>query len=85
MSSKVESRDATIIIGWYTFLLHFLSAFYFVDVYGGSNSDAVISPLFEYSEETMRSVALLLAIYSIIYMTTGALGLIRGVRTVSLI
>lgn len=81
MNSKLESRDATIIIGWYTFVLHLLSAFYFLDVYRGSSSDWVPSPLFEYSTDTMYTLAIILAIYSLSFMVTGSLGLIWGVKT----
>lgn len=84
LSSKLESRDATIIIGWYTLVLHLLSAFYFLDVYRGSSSDWVPSPLFEFPSETMYTLAIVLAIYSFIYMVVASLGLIRGVKTVSL-
>lgn len=81
MNSKLESRDATIVIAWYTFVLHLLAAFYFLDVYRGSSSDWVPSPLFEYSLETMYTLAIILAAYSFLYMIA-SLGLIRGVETV---
>lgn len=84
MSSKLESRDATIIIAWYTFVLHLIAAFYFLDVCRGSPSDWVPSPLFEYPLETMYTLAIILAIYSFLYMLIASLGLIRGVKTVSL-
>lgn len=83
MSSKVESRDATIIIGWYTFVLHLLAAFYFLDILLGSSSDWISSPLFEYSRDTMYTLATILSIYSFLYMVVASLGLIKGVKSVS--
>lgn len=83
LSSNLESRDATIIIGWYTMIIHFLAAFYFLDVYRGNSSDWVPSPIFEYSNETMYMLAMSLAIYSVLYIMIASLGLVRGVKTVS--
>lgn len=83
LNSKLESHRATIIIGWYTFMLHLMLAVYCLDIYRGSASDWVGSPLFGYSTVTMDYLAIGLAIYSIIYMIFGSLGLIRGVKTVS--
>lgn len=83
MSSKVESRDATIIIAWYTFVLHLLAAFYFLDILLGSSSDWVPSPLFEYSKETMYTLATILCIYSFLFMIFASLGLVKGVKSVS--
>lgn len=84
LSNKLESQEATIIIGWYTFVMHLLSGFYFIDVYRGSFSDSVISPLFEYGSGVMSSLAIILAVYSFIYMFTASLGLIKGVKNVSI-
>lgn len=84
MSSKVESRDATIIIGWYTFVLHLLAAFYFLDILLGSSSDWVPSPLFEYSQDTTNTLATILCIYSFIFMFVASLGLVKGVKSVSI-
>lgn len=81
LSSKLESRDATIIIGWYTFLIHFLAVFYFLDVCRGNHTDWILSPVFEYSNETMYAISMALASYSIIYLIAGSLALVRGVRT----
>uniref|UniRef100_A0A6G1SMM0 Uncharacterized protein n=1 Tax=Aceria tosichella TaxID=561515 RepID=A0A6G1SMM0_9ACAR len=81
LSSKLESRDATIIIGWYTLILHFLAAFYFLDIYRGNNSDWIPSPIFEYSTDTMYAISLGLAIYSVIYIILASLGLVKGVKT----
>ena len=78
LSSRLGSREATIFIGWYTLILHFLAAFYFLDVYRGNSSDWIPSPIFEYSSETMLAIALALAIYSLIYIITASLGLIKG-------
>lgn len=84
MSSKLESPEATIFIGWYTFVLHLLFGFYCLDVYRGSASDWVASPLFELSGDTLATAAIVLAAYSFIYMFVASLGIIRGVKTVSL-
>lgn len=81
LSGKLESRDATIIIGWWTFLIHFLMTFYFLDVYRGGGSDWVPAPTFEYSNDTMNTIAIALTIYSVVYMLFASLGLIRGVKT----
>lgn len=80
-----ESKDATIMIGWYSFIIHLVAAVYFLDVYRGGSSDLVVSPIFEYSKDSMRSMAFSLAIYSILYMFLGSLGLIRGVKKVSML
>lgn len=83
LDSKLESGDATIIIGWYTLIIHFLMTFFFLDVYRGNESDWVLAPTFEYTNETMYLIALTLAIYSATYIVIASLGLIRGVKTVS--
>ena len=85
LDSRLESRQATIFIGWYTFVLHFLVGFYFLDVFRGSNSDWVASPLFEYSNGSMRTAAAIVALYSFLFMLFGSLGLIRGVKTASIL
>lgn len=82
-SFKLDSPNATILIGLYTFILHMLFGFYNLDVYRGSSSDWVPSPIFELSVDTMNSVAIILAIYSFLYMFIASLGLIHGVQTVS--
>lgn len=85
MSSKLESRDATILIAWYTLLLHLMATFYFLDIYRGSDSDWIPSPLFEYQTDTMYVLALTLAIYSFLYMIVASLGLLKGVQSVSIL
>lgn len=80
---KYESREATIFVGWYTLALHALALFYFLDVYRGSASDWVLSPIFEYSKDSMYSTALSLSLYCFIYSIVASLGLIRGVKAVS--
>lgn len=80
-NSRLESQDATILIGWYTFLLHFLATFYFLDIYRGGNSDWVPSPIFEYSNGSMQTVSLVFATFSIMYMLLASLGLIKGVKS----
>jgi len=81
LNSELGSQDATILIGWCTFLLHFLAAFYFLDVYRGGSSDWVASPIFEYSNGTMHTVAIGLAIFSFLHMMVASPSLIRGVKT----
>lgn len=83
LNPRLESGDATIIIGWYTLIIHFLMTFYFLDVYRGNGSDWVPGPTFEYSTNALYTIALLLAVYSALYMVIASLGLIRGVKTVS--
>lgn len=80
LESKVESRDATILIGYYTFCLHLLAGFYFLDVFRGSESDWEISPLFEYSTDSVQAIALLIALYCFTFMIVASLGLVRGVK-----
>lgn len=80
---QLESRQGTILIGWYTFVLHFLAGFYFLDVYRGGNSDWILSPVFDYPQEASRTYALGFVIYSFSFMFFGSIGLIKGVEAVS--
>lgn len=79
----LESRSATILIAWYTFVLHVLSLGYFIGLIRGERSDEFYSPLFEYGNPDMAVLATLAAIYSGVYLIIGCLGLVRGVKTVS--
>lgn len=80
LESKLDSQDATIFIGCFTLFTHFLATFFFLDIFRGGKSDWILSPLFEYQQQTAATLALALAGYSILYMI-GCLGLMRGVRT----
>lgn len=79
LNSQLDSQDATILIGWYTFIIHFLATFYFLDIQRGNDSTWIPSPIFEYSNESMRSISLMLSVFSIMFMIF-SLGLIRGVK-----
>lgn len=83
LDSNLDSQDSTIFIGWYTMFLHFLAGFYFLDVLRGSASDFVLSPVFEYSSDSMYKLSVFLAIYSFLYMIVASLSLIKGVKSVS--
>lgn len=79
---NLDSRDATIFIGYYTLFIHFLATFFFLDALRGSNSDWVVSPLFEYPQATSFTLGSIFASYCIAHMIS-SLGLVRGVKTVS--
>lgn len=84
MNSGLKTRDATIFIAWYTLVLHCLATFYFLDLYRGSASDWIPSPLFEYQPDTMHVLALVLAIYSFLYIFVASQALLIGVKSVSI-
>ncbi|KAG9510958.1 hypothetical protein GZH46_00482 [Fragariocoptes setiger] len=77
----LDSRDATRVIAWYTFVLHALSLVYFLDARNGGPTDVFYSPLFEYSKSDMYMLAKFLAFYSFAYLILGSLGLLRGIKT----
>lgn len=80
----LESYEATQLIAWYTFVQHLLIAFFFLDIYRGSPlSNWIPSPIFEYSNDEVKTVALSLAIFCFLYMFIASLGLLRGLKEVS--
>lgn len=79
---RLESRQGTILIGWFTLVLHFLAGFYFLDIYRGGASDWIVSPIFEYSKDISRTYSIAIAAYSFLFMIFGSIGLIKGVKVV---
>ena len=81
---ELKSKYVADITAKYTGALHFLMFFYFFGVWEGVNeTDWVPAPTFEYSIDTVYTIALVLAIYCIFYIIAASCGLARGVRTVS--
>lgn len=81
-SGFLSLRNASIIISFYTALIHVLIFFYSVFILNKGQSDAFYSPLFEFNRYGMNCISIFLIIYSWIFILCCCFGLIHGIQTV---
>ena len=85
-SNLISLEKGCTLIACYTAFLHFFSLTYAIAILSDQvRTDVFYSPLFEFSKSTSRTLAMVIIVYSVLYIICCSFSLIYGILSVSTI